>query len=266
MAAVDPDSFVRAHGPEAMRSVIDDALPLRASMLRAILTRGECPDPNLLTSRLLCERDLLTACGAILSIVEQMRAGDRTEIDDESARAQRDVIALAARGRLTAPRLDAMPIDAFTGAPRLFAWVCASRACRILGRRTTFFHARYVLVTSPNVLPTSQRITKADVAAFRAAHGYEATVEWLMSVAAGGPPGTMAWLRRETEAELDVAEVCEPGPEAFGALILDHRRRQTQTWLDPVLAAMARGEPLTDTAARLRQAADIFDGKTGGRA
>lgn len=264
--SVDPDSFVQEHGPEAMADVIADALPLRASMLQAILTRGECPDPRLITSRVLCERDLLTSAGALLAIVEQMRHGDRSDLADASADAQRAVIALAATGKLTAQKLDAVPADAFTGAPRLFAWVCASQACRVLGRRATFFHARYVLVTSPNVLPKAAPLYKSDIAAFRDQHGYEATVDWLMSVAQGAAPGTMGWLRRETETELDFAETLEPKADAIGALILDRRRRQTQSWLDPVLAAMAAGEPLTDTAARLRQAAEIFEGRTGGKA
>lgn len=212
------------------------------------------------------ERDLLMVASTILAIVHTSRAGGSSIVRDASTDLQLEVIALAARGRLTPPRLAQVPDDAFTGAPRLFAWACASRACRCLGKRATFFHARYVLATSPNFMPTPPPITKADVAAFREEHGYEATVEWLESIGRDAQPGTMAWLRRETEAEIDMAEAQEPRADALPALLVDHRRRLAQAWIEPVITGMASGAPMTDTAARLRQAADIFDGKTGGRA
>lgn len=64
---------------------------------------------------------------------------------------EREVIALAARGLLAAVQLAAMPLVAFTGAPRLFAWTCAARACRLFGEFARFIDARHMLATSPRL-------------------------------------------------------------------------------------------------------------------
>jgi hypothetical protein len=266
MGAVDPDSFIKDHGPEAMQAVIDDAIPLRARMLHDVLVKGACPERDIVSAaRRLTERDLLEAAGTILSIVAEMRGGERADLDHRSSDAQRAVIALAARGTLSAQKIAAIPDDAFTGGPRLFAWCCAARACRILGRRTTFFHARYCLATAPRPPDLARPpITKADIAAFREAHGLEATEEWLLSLRDAAPPGSAAWLWRETEEELDFAESIEVPRDALGRLLSEHRARRVRTYLQPVLVGL-EGEPVIDTAARLRTAADLFDGKERGR-
>ncbi|MEK9645899.1 MAG: hypothetical protein VW547_10190 [Alphaproteobacteria bacterium] len=260
MATTDPDEFIREHGADAMREVIDSAIPMRAKLLHDVLVRGECPERELLSRAWrTTERGLLEAAGAILALVAMMRTGERDDVDHRSADLQRAVIALAARGALPVGRLG-IPDDAFTGAPRLFAWWCASRACRALGKRATFFHARYVLVTAPRPeLPRPPPICKADIATFREAHGLEATEEWLLSMARG-EPGSMAHLWRETESELDAAEAVPVPRDALALLLADQRARRTRTYLQPVIAGLD-GEPVIDTAARLRAAADIYDGK-----
>ncbi len=175
-------------------------------------------------------QDLIEAAGGILAIIHRTDAGVKCEVDDRSADLQRTVIALAARGLMLPSRLGRVPADAFTGAPRLFAWWCAERACSRLGRRSTFFAARYVRVTAPALdLPLE---------------------EW-------------ADLNHETDDELDAAEAIDaPTGEAVGRLLLDHRGRLLRDWLAPVLSGIASGDPMADTAARLRQAADIFEGRT----
>lgn len=62
-----------------------------------------------------------------------------------------ELIALAARGALPVERLDAIPEDAFSTAPRLFAWTCATRACRLLGARSTFAAVRLARVMAPRL-------------------------------------------------------------------------------------------------------------------
>jgi hypothetical protein len=258
--ANDPDEVIREHGAAAMQEVIDGAIPMRAKLLHDVLVRGEIHERDLLSKAWrLTERDLLEAAGGILALVHMMRTGDRGDVDHRSADLQRAVIALAARGSLAAARIGGIPDDAFTGAPRLFAWWCASRACRILGKRATLFHTRYVLATAPRPdLPGPPRISKADVAEFREAHGYEATVEWLLGIAEH--PNPMTWLWRETEAELDAAEGSAAPRDALALLLADHRARRVRTYLQPVIAGLD-GDPVIDTAARLRAAADIYDGK-----
>ena len=60
-------------------------------------------------------------------------------------------IGAAARGLLAANDLDRVPMEAFSGASRLLAWACASRACRALGPRSSFFVVRYCLATTPRL-------------------------------------------------------------------------------------------------------------------
>lgn len=176
------------------------------------------------------ERDLLEAAGSLLRWAELARSGARMGVDERTADIQREVIALAARGLAPLARLDVLGDDAFTGAPRLLAWWCARRALRASGRRSTFAGARYALVTAPRLeLP-------------REVHEE---------------------LHRETGEELDDAEaIARPSVEAIGRLLAHQRAQRARAWIAPVLEAMDRGVPAVDTGARLREAADMFEGRT----
>lgn len=205
------------------------------------------------------ERTLIEAAAGILALATMARAGSRDIFEDASVELQRAAIGAAARGLVAPARVETVPQDAFTGAPRLLAWSCAFQAVRSFGRGTRPFLVRMVLARAPLLDVPRPVITKSDVAAFREAHGVEATGEWLLSLG-HGEPGSMAWLHRETEGELDAAEALDVGPDAVTRLLADCRIRRTQEWLSPVVAALDRGEPMVDTAQRLREAADIFDG------
>jgi hypothetical protein len=62
-----------------------------------------------------------------------------------------ELIALAARGRFTPAQVEAIPVEAFTGAPALFAWTCAAGACVRLGTRSSFDAARHLRATCPRL-------------------------------------------------------------------------------------------------------------------
>lgn len=275
----DPDSFIREHGADATRGLIDDAVPLRASMLADILARGECPDARLLSARTLTERDLLTAAAGILAIVARLRAGESLEVADRSADLQRAVIALAIRGHVAPAKLGGIPDDAFTGAARLFAWACTCKALRWLGRDLqrsrvsglgVHVHAaegrpfdvvRYVLASAPRFTTPEKPFTKQDIADFRAVHGVEATEALLLDFCSAMSATAELW--RETYDEIDSAEALPPPkPDVVSRLLAAHRARLASAWLTPVLAALDRGEPMQDTAKRLRDAANIFEGRT----
>lgn len=228
--AVDPDSFIRAHGRFAMRSVVDHAIPLRTKMAHDVLVRGLVWDRSLLKERRLVERDLLETAGGLLAMVADLRAGGRVEVGNRSVDLQRGTIALAARGALAVAKLDRVPVEAFDGAPRLLAWICASKVGRMFGRRSSFAAARYALGVVP-------------------------------SEALGLPRELEVETVCEAGEELADAEALEPLPDAFALLLADLRARNLREWLAPVLAGLEQGAPLADTAARLRQAADIFEGR-----
>jgi hypothetical protein len=64
---------------------------------------------------------------------------------------EREVIALACRGFLAVDVAAALPCEAFTGAPRLFAWAAACVSLRAMGRDNRFQAARLMLVRAPRL-------------------------------------------------------------------------------------------------------------------
>lgn len=150
-------------------------------------------------------------------------------VDERTARDEREVIALAARGLVAPARLLLLDVEAFSGAPRLLAWVCACRALRVSGRGATFQGARYTLVTMPRL----------DVS-----------------------EGAWAGLLGEAEEELDAAEDVEaPSVDAVARLLAHQRARRARAWIAPVLEALDVGEVSVEAAKRLRDAADMCEGR-----
>jgi hypothetical protein len=186
-----------------------------------------------MVERVLHERDLLDAAGQLLRWAELARSGARIGMDDRSAPVEREVIALGARGMVAPARLDVLADDAFTGRRGCSRGGGARRALRASGRGTTFGGARYALASVP-----------------RAKMPELAAVAWLELV-------------RETEEEIDAAEdIARPSIEAIGRLLSIQRSRRARSWLAPVLEAIDRGEPMVDTAERIRTGAAIFEGRT----
>lgn len=281
--APDPDSFIREHGPEAMQDAIDAATPMRAALLQAVV-RGEYVDPKSLARRV-TEVDLIEAAAGILAIVSQLRNGECAEVESESVDLQRSAIVLAMTGRVAPAKLARIPDAAFVGAPRLFAWACALHALRVVGRNLPRANVngrgvwissepgrpldvvRLMLASAPAPdLPVGMpSITKADLADYRVRFGVEATYDFLMDLCTTGrdTPGTMAWLWAETYAELDAIEArtYDVTPDVIAHLLADLRAREARSWIEPVVAGIARGKPPIDTAARLRTAAEIFEGR-----
>lgn len=232
--APDPDAFVRQHGAPAMQAVIDGAVPLRAYLLWGLLARGECPDPKVRERAYarwcLGVDDLIELAASILALAAQTQNMLRDEAEDRGVALQRSTIALAARGLVAPSKLDRVPIEVFFGATeaRAIAWLCACRACRALGRRASFVAARHELDAMPLDLPRPIAID----------------------------------LLCEAREELDRAEDIErPDVDAIARLLMHHRAHRTHEWLIPVFAALHEGSPLIDTAARLREAAEIFEGR-----
>lgn len=184
------------------------------------------------------ERDLLEAAGQLLRWAELARSGARVGVDEHTVGLQREVIAVAARGLVSAQRLDVLGLDAFTGPARLFAWTAALGACARFGRKASFASARRLV---------------GMCTAFNAASGGELAL----------PREVELELVRETLEELDDAEAVErPSIEAIGRLLAYQRAQRARAWIAPVLEAMDHGAPAVDTAARLREAANIFEGRT----
>lgn len=211
-----------------------------------------------------CSSDDLIRCAAgILAIVARAKNDGPFELEHKSVALQRALIALVARGGLPEHKLEDAPLEAFTGAPRLFAWTCACHAARVTRKHVSFFWVRYALHTSKplDLAPGYPSITKADVKTFVEEHGQEAAEQWLLGIGRDPEPGTMAGLWRETEAELDAAQAMPaPSNRALADLLADLRNRRTREWLDPIVVALAQGKPLVDTATRLRQGAELFEG------
>ena len=221
----DPDSVIREHGPEAMQGVLDDAIPLRAHILAEILIDGARYDKLVAEChRRLTERRLIHAAARILAIVSTVRAQRLGHAEDRGAKAERSVIAAAARGMLTREDLQSVPFAAITGAGRFLAWRSAALACRRFARRATFRDARRYLGCAPLDLPRAVEIQLVEDAA-----------EELDACEA------VACSRRSVHALLE-------GPDA--------RARRTLAALLPVLEALDRGEAPRDTGARLRAAAE----------
>ena len=221
----DPDSVIREHGPEAMRAIIADAIPLRAHILAEILIDGKWYGKQASDChRRLTERRLIHAAARILAIVSTVRQQRLSREGEQRVKAERAVIAAAARGMLTREDLQLVPPAAITGAGRFLAWRSAALACRRFARRTTFRDARRYLGCVPLDLPRETELQVVEEAA-----------EELSACEA------VACSRRSVPALLS-------GPDA--------RARRTLAALVPVLEALDRGEPLRDTGARLRAAAE----------
>lgn len=233
----DPDQYAREAGIEATGRLVDGCVPLRAALVAQAWGEG-APDPRFGERITMTERALLECAAWCLRAVMQVRRGELHEVESASEKLEREVIALAARGLVSAQRLDVLGLDAFTGPARLFAWTAALGACARFGRKASFASARRLV---------------GMCTAFNAASGGELAL----------PREVELELVRETLEELDDAEAVErPSIEAIGRLLAYQRAQRARAWIAPVLEAMDHGAPAVDTAARLREAANIFEGRT----
>lgn len=177
----------------------------------------------------LTEAELFGLAGWALAQITIWRAAERSGYEAEGVALQREVIAIAALGTLPLGRLDTIEDDAFTDGREL-AWICARLSLRRFKQRSTFALARQYLATVPDPPDDYPR----DV--------------WIATV-------------QEAADELNAAEDIErPNVAAIGRLLAHQRALRARAWLGPVLEAMDRGEPMVDTAARIRTGADIFEG------
>ena len=167
-------------------------------------------------------RDLLLAAGHLVHLAEL--AGDAPR---QHAHVDREYGAIGAAMRGVLPPSDlSPPLDLFTTPGRALAFVCASRAARVLGSQARPHHARRVLVMLPRL----------DM-----------------------PLDAWAGLLRDAAADLDIAEHARGGPQAVQRLTLHGRTVLALASLRPALETLltGRSDPATITA--LRDAADILD-------
>ena len=169
-------------------------------------------------------RDLLLAAGHLVHLAEL--AGDDSFARAHTGR-EHSAIGAAMRGVLPPEDLDP-PLDLFTSEGRALAWVCASRACRVLGPAARPHHARYVLATLPR--PRDEL-----------------------------PLDAWTQLLRETEHALDIAEQTPGGPRAVARLVRHGRTTLALAAIRPALETLLAGRADPATIAALRGAADLLE-------
>lgn len=178
--------------------------------------------------------DLLQVAAELLQLGDCTREMLRGELAREAEQAQRAALAAVARGMVSAEQALAVPPSAISGPARSLAWLSACSALEVFGPGCSFFAARYALATTPRL---------------------EMPLNAWMKLLAGA------------ELELDLAESAPCGAWSVRKLLRGEHARAAACFdeLLPVMEAMHEGRPLRDTAARLRRAADVFEGRAAAR-
>lgn len=185
------------------------------------------------------DQDVLQVAAELLSLVAKSRGATRSLDEQRIERLERGVLAGAVRGQLGAWDLELVSPDLLAPS-RALVWMAVRHVVDALGG-----DIRRARVSGRGVVVGARRPRPWDVVRLQLIR----LPSWLD-----------VDLVREAQEEVDAAERSPAVLGALHQLLAERRRAAVLDALRPVLAALDAGTPLSDTAERLRAAAEVMMG------